>query len=712
MKRLKRTAAGLAAAVAAAGSLVVPHPATASTVDGTTVAGPASRTVTLLTGDRVTTLDDGLFSVEPGDGRKGITFLTRRIGGQLSVVPSDAARLVGAGRLDPRLFDVTALLAYGYDDSRAGLPLVVLRGTPEAAVPTAGAVVDRQSPRPGGVAMRLDRARPGALWRSLTSGAGLGRTLSPGVAKVWLGGVREPAPRPGAPAAADEPVETYELRLRYIGRSGTPGDGFGVDVVSWDGTRSYFSFTDASTATIRVPKGRYILFGTLFGYRSAPTMTFVTQPVLDVTADRTVTMDERLAKPNTVTVPRRSATQVHAHVGLTLLTPGEPVIAGQYGTTFDDLYTLQLGDDAPGDALVSHLTGVWAEVGADGTTSRSPYSYSFSHYEPRGMVSGYRRTLAERELAAVRLTTAGGDDGLEGWWWANSRLAGRADQNRYETLIMPLPVGQPSTVTRYFSTDGAVRWQSGLRQLDEDDGYRGPYLFGAWTGYEPGRGNDESWNQAVFGPAFPTADDRSTGVTRLADRVIVDLPIFGDGAGRVANESSAGTTTLFRDGVEIGTGDAAGKGEFTVPPGDAPFRLEVNARRDPHYRLSTTVRAAWEFRSGHVGGDRAAALPLWTVRFSPRLDEHHTAPSGTGFTVPVVAVPAPGAATGRPRDLTVDVSYDDGGTWSSARLRGGKAFLRHPRGSGFVSLRATAKDAGGNSVHQTIIRAYRYGKAR
>lgn len=595
MKRLKRTTAGLAAAVAAAGSLVVPHPATASTVDGTTAAGPAPRTVTLLTGDRVTTLDDGLFSVEPGDGRNGITFLTRRIGGQLSVVPSDAARLVGAGRLDPRLFDVTALLAYGYDDSRAGPPLVVLRGTPEAAVPTAGAVVDRQSPRPGGVAMRLDRARPGALWRSLTSGAGLGGTLSPGVAKVWLGGVREPAPdlpapRPGAPAAADEPVETYELRLRYLGRSGTPGDGFGVDVVSWDGTRSYFSFTDA--------------------------------------------------------------------------------------------------------------------------TSQSPYSYSFSHYEPRGMVSGYRRTLAERELAAVRLTTAGGDDGLEGWWWANSRLAGRADQNRYETLIMPLPVGQPSTVTRYFNTDGAVRWQSGLRQLDEDDGYRGPYLFGAWTGYERGRGYDESWNQAVFGPAFPTADDRSTGVTRLADRVTVDLPIFGDGAGRVANESSAGTTTLFRDGVEIGTGDAAGKGEFTVPPGDAPFRLEVNARRDPHYRLSTTVRAAWEFRSGHVGGDRAAALPLWTVRFSPRLDEHHAAPAGTGFTVPVVAVPAPGAATGRPRDLTVDVSYDDGGTWSSARLRGGKAVLRHPRGSGFVSLRATAKDAGGNSVHQTIIRAYRYGRAR
>ncbi|GAA0926792.1 hypothetical protein GCM10009560_28950 [Nonomuraea longicatena] len=33
--------------------------------------------------------------------------------------------------------------------------------------------------------------------------------------------------------------------------------------------------------------------------------------------------------------------------------------------------------------------------------------------------------------------------------------------------------------------------------------------------------------------------------------------------------------------------------------------------------------------------------------------------------------------------------------------------LRHPAGDGFVSLRAKATDTSGNTVEQTVIRAYR-----
>jgi hypothetical protein len=35
--------------------------------------------------------------------------------------------------------------------------------------------------------------------------------------------------------------------------------------------------------------------------------------------------------------------------------------------------------------------------------------------------------------------------------------------------------------------------------------------------------------------------------------------------------------------------------------------------------------------------------------------------------------------------------------------------VRHPAGSGYVSLRATASDTNGNTVTQTIVHAYRYG---
>jgi hypothetical protein len=57
-------------------------------------------------------------------------------------------------------------------------------------------------------------------------------------------------------------------------------------------------------------------------------------------------------------------------------------------------------------------------------------------------------------------------------------------------------------------------------------------------------------------------------------------------------------------------------------------------------------------------------------------------------------------------------SYDAGKTWLSplvSRLGDqGVTVLRPPAG-GYVSLRASAADAAGNRVEQTIIRAYRGG---
>ncbi|MEV0352486.1 hypothetical protein AB0H88_42595 [Nonomuraea sp. NPDC050680] len=71
------------------------------------------RTVTLVTGDKVTVTSPTSAIVEPGAGREKATFLTDEARGRLRVLPVDAAPLVRAGRLDPRLFDVTGLLEQG-----------------------------------------------------------------------------------------------------------------------------------------------------------------------------------------------------------------------------------------------------------------------------------------------------------------------------------------------------------------------------------------------------------------------------------------------------------------------------------------------------------------------------------------------------------------------------------------------------------------------
>lgn len=93
----------------------------------------------------------------------------------LYVMPSDAAPLMASGRVDDRLFDVTTLLANGYNDT---VPVIA---THLASRSVLGARITRDLPAVNGVAMV---ARQGnAAWESLTASAG----------KVWLDGKRQSA---------------------------------------------------------------------------------------------------------------------------------------------------------------------------------------------------------------------------------------------------------------------------------------------------------------------------------------------------------------------------------------------------------------------------------------------------------------------------------------------------------------------------------------
>ncbi len=81
--------------------------------------GKGTRTVTLITGDRVTVAKDGsVTGIERAEGREGASFSVRKADGHTYVTPGDAALPVAQGKLDRRLFDITQLLAYRYDDAR------------------------------------------------------------------------------------------------------------------------------------------------------------------------------------------------------------------------------------------------------------------------------------------------------------------------------------------------------------------------------------------------------------------------------------------------------------------------------------------------------------------------------------------------------------------------------------------------------------------
>jgi len=155
-----------------------PEPAAAGGTAAAAEARGGAHTVTLLTGDKVTVLPGDRVRIQRAEGRDDVSFVTRRIGGHLHVVPSDAVSLLNSGRLDKRLFDVTTLIEFGYHDGRGNLPLILTgnpaaRGAPAAArVP--GVTSVRDLPAVDGVAVRADTtgtaAGAAALWRSLTGG--------------------------------------------------------------------------------------------------------------------------------------------------------------------------------------------------------------------------------------------------------------------------------------------------------------------------------------------------------------------------------------------------------------------------------------------------------------------------------------------------------------------------------------------------------------
>jgi hypothetical protein len=236
----------------------------------------------------------------------------------------------------------------------------------------------------------------------------------------------------------------------------------------------------------------------------------------------------------------------------------------------------------------------------------------------------------------------------------------------------------------------------------------------SYVHYEAGRAYHERWNSGVFAPslAAPSSFDGWQGVTRAADTIGIEVPLFSDGAGHpgVSGRTTSSNATLFRNGTRIGSTDPTqfGGSGIDVAPDDASYRLEVHVERGAPYTLSTKTTVAWTFRSGHVDGTTPVPLALWAIRFAPELDRYNTAPNGVD-AVPVLITPQQGARVGTLVRRTVEASFDDGVTWTLVPLQQGAAMVRHPAGSGFVSLRAKASDTAGNTVEQTIIHAYRYG---
>ncbi len=214
-----------AVATAVASALVVagigiPHDAARATPPrpDDPVAAAKTHKVTLVTGDVVTltTMADGkqVADVDRPDNAVGGVRM-QEIGGDLYVIPDEAVGLLGADRLDRRLFDVTDLVEMGYDDAhRTTVPVIasyVPSRTRSAAIPPAptGSTEVRELPSIHGAALTTPKRKAHRFWRSLVDEAVESPRkpeLTQDVQKLWLDGrvqptLSESVPQIGAPEA-------------------------------------------------------------------------------------------------------------------------------------------------------------------------------------------------------------------------------------------------------------------------------------------------------------------------------------------------------------------------------------------------------------------------------------------------------------------------------------------------------------------------------
>ncbi|MDF3146378.1 MULTISPECIES: S8 family peptidase [unclassified Streptomyces] len=148
--------------------------------------------ITLITGDRVSVDSKGrVVGLERAKGREHIPVQIRKADGHTLVTPADAARLVAAGKLDQRLFDVTELGKSATRTSQAkGLKVIV--GYQGAAAGAKADVRDAGKLRRTLKSLNADAVQTPhqdtpELWDALTNGD----KAASGIAHVWLDGVRK-----------------------------------------------------------------------------------------------------------------------------------------------------------------------------------------------------------------------------------------------------------------------------------------------------------------------------------------------------------------------------------------------------------------------------------------------------------------------------------------------------------------------------------------
>ncbi|MDT0394842.1 MULTISPECIES: S8 family serine peptidase [Streptomyces] len=358
---------------------------------------------------------------------------------------------------------------------------------------------------------------------------------------------------------------------------------------------------------------------------------------------------------------------------------------------------------------------------AFGGTARSPYLYDVMQVSEQRIPDRVVHTVSERNSAVVRSVYAD-NGGVE--WAAEQRFARRPYQD-FAWLQYTRHVPTAFTRTEYVSS-GTTEWDHVVlhQTVGDVDSPLNSGLADTPRTYRAGERVRETWQGAVVRPSIPRAGVPAT--TRDGNVLRLRIPEFtdsaaghwsrlldgGTGIGVRAPSADTADAELFRDGEKI-TGLADAWRDVEVPSGAADYRLRLTTSRESaEWNYATATDTSWTFRSGPSGEE--ARLPLLQVDYDVPVDAHNAVGPGRAYTLGLTVRNQDGLGAPRGVRTVVEVSYDDGRHFTRVpvRAKGGNVFsaeVRRPaavRGDTPVTLRVTAGDSAGNSVRQTVTRAY------
>jgi subtilisin family serine protease len=335
-------------------------------------------------------------------------------------------------------------------------------------------------------------------------------------------------------------------------------------------------------------------------------------------------------------------------------------------------------------------------------TPSSPYLYDVQQvsagFVPDRIV--YRVTAKN----SARITSRYADNG--GFTWQKEQRFGWRPWQTFAWNDQSRFVETPKVREEWVTTGDSI-WQQQVRN-DWPWGDLGPLTGGVTElprTYRPGS-STATWLGAIVRPAAPrgVADLVST---RTGDTLNLRVPEFVDSDGHFAPYgATSAAVVLRRDGAVLAEA-ADGMQDVATTAKSAAYTLAMQTTRaGDEWTWATRTDTTWGFRSAS-SGTAAKPLPLLQVDYATCVDLSGKATRAT-HSVDLTLRQQDGPATPKGTRLTLQISANEGRTWTSAKVTGSGTHYRAvvPAGTGTVSLRVKATDGGGNTIDQTVIRAY------